>query len=337
MELYRRDRSDKWWLTYSIGGRRFRESTGTDVKREAEAMLAKRRVEIFEGRHFPDKKRTDLTMKALCDEWLAHARHKRSIKKDEQRFERIVEHFGSNCLVATLSKSDIEQFRDELAATTTRHNEKMAPATVNRHLALLRSAFKHVEGDYLHRNPMRGVKFLVERNQRERECEPEEYESLLEKATPDLRVAIVLGYEAGLRRTEVCRALREHVSTRQREVRIPAGSAKNDTPRAVPLTKKAMAAINAAPTRLDGRLVGLDPDALTHQFSDLCMELGIDGLVFHDLRGTAITRLARHGASLAELQKFSGHKSVQALMRYLKRGDRRLRELVDRMDSQGGV
>ncbi len=332
MRLFQRTGSNNWWITFSIGGKRFRESTGTTVKRKAEAVLAKREVEIFEGRHFPDKKQNTLTMAKLQDLWLKHAKHKRSLKNDERRFKTAVEHFGPNCLIATITKRDIEKFRDKLVDTKTRKKKKMAPATVNRHLALLRAAFRYVEDEYLHRNPMKGVKFLPERNQRERECEPDEYKRLLEAAAPELRLAIVLAYEEGLRRTEVCRALRTDVNLKRRKIHIPAGSAKNDTPRTLPLTKKAIGEIESYPTCLDGTLVNITPDKVTRTFTKLCVDLEIKGLVFHDLRGTAITRLARQGANLAELQKFSGHKSVQALMKYLKRGDKRLRELIDKME-----
>ena len=337
MELYRRRGSKLWWLTYSIQGRRFRESTGTASKRQAEALMAKRETELFEGRNVPDKKKTGLTVAGLRDAWLEHAKQKRSIRDDRRRFNAIIDFFGANCFVAQLSKSDIERFRDALADRDTLRKGKMAPATVNRHLALLRSALRNVKGEYLHGDPMHGVKFMTERNQRERECEPEEYEQLLEHAAPDLRLAIVLAREAGLRRTEICRALRKHVNLRMRELHIPASDSKNDFPRSVPLTRRALEEIASAPARLDGRLLGLEPDELSQRFRKLCSKQQIKGMTFHDLRGTAITRLARQGASLAELQKFSGHRSVQALMRYLKRGDRRLRELVDAMEANQGA
>jgi len=334
LRLYKRKGTDLWWLTYSIGGKRFRESTGTSVKRQAQAFMAKRQQELYDGRHFPDKKKTDLTMVKLKDLWMEHAKHKRSIADDATRFDTIIEHFGASCLVATLTNRDIEKFRDAMAARTTRRGRLMAPATVNRHLAVLRAALRHAEADYLHRNPMRGVKFMAERNKRERECEPEEYERLLEVASPDLRLGIVLAYEAGLRRVEICRALKEHVSFKRREILIPIKSSKTDTPRTVPLTKKAIAEIKAAPARIDGRLIGLEPDQLSNRFRRICRDAEVAGLTFHDLRGTAITRLARLGASLDELQRFSGHKSIQALMRYLKRGDKRLRRLVDALDAE---
>jgi hypothetical protein len=42
MELFRRKDSKLYWITYSINGRRYRESTKTHRKAEAEAFMAKR-------------------------------------------------------------------------------------------------------------------------------------------------------------------------------------------------------------------------------------------------------------------------------------------------------
>jgi integrase len=49
---------------------------------------------------------------------------------------------------------------------------------------------------------------------------------------------------------------------------------------------------------------------------------GVDGLTFHDLRGTAVTRLAEAGCTEAEIAAITGHslKSVGAILdRYLAR------------------
>jgi integrase len=42
----------------------------------------------------------------------------------------------------------------------------------------------------------------------------------------------------------------------------------------------------------------------------------LQDLHFHDLRHTAITRLAEHGLSTLELASISGHKSLNMLSRY---------------------
>lgn len=46
MGLYRRkeDGSQNWWVSYTVGGRRVRESTKTSNKKDAERFLAERLV-----------------------------------------------------------------------------------------------------------------------------------------------------------------------------------------------------------------------------------------------------------------------------------------------------
>jgi integrase len=50
------------------------------------------------------------------------------------------------------------------------------------------------------------------------------------------------------------------------------------------------------------------------------------------LRHTAITRFAGSAPDLKTLQAFSGHKSIQALMRYMHEQDKRVDEAMDRME-----
>ena len=48
MGLYKR--GDVWWLTYTVAGKQVRESSKSENKRLAEAILAKRKAGILEGR-----------------------------------------------------------------------------------------------------------------------------------------------------------------------------------------------------------------------------------------------------------------------------------------------
>lgn len=66
------------------------------------------------------------------------------------------------------------------------------------------------------------------------------------------------------------------------------------------------------------------PDGFRTSWAKLCKRVGIEGLTFHDLRGTAITRLARVGATPQEIASVSGH-SVADISSILDRhylGDR---------------
>jgi len=100
MGVYKRKDSDKWWISYSVAGKLYREPAGT--KAQAAALLAKRKLEVFEGRHFPDKKQNDLTMDGLRQLWLEHAAHKKSLRDDQQRFKTILGYFGAQTRVAAL-------------------------------------------------------------------------------------------------------------------------------------------------------------------------------------------------------------------------------------------
>ena len=58
---------------------------------------------------------------------------------------------------------------------------------------------------------------------------------------------------------------------------------------------------------------------------DACRRAGIVGLTFHDLRGTAVTRLAEAGCSHAEIAAITGHsmRDVGAILdKYLARTDK---------------
>ena len=55
-------------------------------------------------------------------------------------------------------------------------------------------------------------------------------------------------------------------------------------------------------------------------------------VVPHILRHTAITRFAGTNPDIKTLQAFSGHKSIQALMRYLHEQDRRVDDAMDQME-----
>lgn len=48
-------------------------------------------------------------------------------------------------------------------------------------------------------------------------------------------------------------------------------------------------------------------DGFRTSFGKLCKKAGISGLTFHDFRGTAVTKLARAGATIQEIASITGH------------------------------
>jgi integrase len=57
-------------------------------------------------------------------------------------------------------------------------------------------------------------------------------------------------------------------------------------------------------------------DGFRTSWSKICARAGVSGLTFHDLRGTAVVRLAIAGATVPQIASFTGHslKDVEAIL-----------------------
>ncbi|MBI2372383.1 MAG: tyrosine-type recombinase/integrase [Deltaproteobacteria bacterium] len=328
-----------WWISYSVGGRRFRESSGSTRKADAEALLAKRKVELFEGRHFPDKKKADLTVAELSSLWLDHAANKKSLEADKLRFPAIVEILGEHTRIASLEPAHIEALKRQLANRAKQRGQpddgpeiKLGPATINRHIALLKSALKLAARDgYLHRDPMRGVKMLREPDSRDRIATVDEYGRLIEAANPKLRLAIVIAYHSAMRRGEIAQLRWEYIDLKASMVRLPATITKTSEGRLVPLSAEAVNELRSWPRNLYGSVFGTTSANISRRFASLTKKLGIEGLRFHDLRHTTATNLRRANVDVFTIAKITGHKSLATLKRYQTISADDLRAAMDRV------
>jgi len=89
----------------------------------------------------------------------------------------------------------------------------------------------------------------------------------------------------------------------------------------IPVGASLKAALNAAPKKGPVILVSSDKhpwtsDGFRASWRKACQRAGIVGVTFHDLRGTAITRLAVAGCTEAEIATITGHslRSVRAIL-----------------------
>jgi hypothetical protein len=65
------------------------------------------------------------------------------------------------------------------------------------------------------------------------------------------------------------------------------------------------------------RLCPFDPHAFAaHHLFKTCARVGVTGLTFHDLRGSAVVRLALAEATVPQIATFTGHslKDVEAIL-----------------------
>ena len=58
------------------------------------------------------------------------------------------------------------------------------------------------------------------------------------------------------------------------------------------------------------------PDGFRSSWRKACAKAGIVGVTFHDLRGTAVTRLALVGCTEAEIATLTGHSMRDGMNRH---------------------
>jgi integrase len=82
-------------------------------------------------------------------------------------------------------------------------------------------------------------------------------------------------------------------------------------------------------------------NSFASKFSVATDEAGIDGLTFHDLRGTAVTRLFRAGCSVPQIATITGHslKTVQTILdkHYFHRDAQMSKDAIQRREEYEGL
>jgi integrase len=324
--VFKRGRT--WWIEYSVSGMRYRESAKTTRRENAETLLRTRQQQLWEGTFVPGaRKSKPLTIGGLRDLWLRERKGKASLSDDKQRLGVFVERFDEHRMVATLTTDEIRDWRDELA-------EKLEPATVNRYLAVVRSALNLADtSGHQHRDPMAGITFGGEDNARDRLCSPEEYRRLIEAAQGDLGACITVGYWTGMRLGEIVNLTRDRLDLDAGMLRLSASATKEATAKSVPLPADAVSALRSIPSRIDGRVFRCNRDWYSRKFGELAKSLEIKDLHFHDLRHTALTRMADAGVDIMTMAAISGHKTLEMLKRYVHRREVALRAAMDRVEA----
>ena len=192
-----------------------------------------------------------------------------------------------------------------------------APATIVRRLTVLSHVFNVARREWGMEsisNPVELIAKPVVRNARERRVPDEDIEAIsTATGSAELAAIIRLAVETAMRRGELCALQWEHVELKARTAHLP--HTKNGHARTVPLSTRAVDVLRALPRRLDGRVFGLQPFAVSQAFAGACRRAGIEGVRFHDLRHEATSRLDER-LQAHELAKVTGHRDMRMLLRY---------------------
>ena len=177
-----------------------------------------------------------------------------------------------------------------------------APATVNKSLNALSRALSlawergDTDQDYSHM-----IRRLPENNHRERVLTLKEVKKIADNASPAVEAAIWICLYTGLRRGEVCALRPEHVG--EKELTIPAGMAKTNKMRLVPIATPARPWLEKIP-------LGITPQGFRSGWDRARTKAGIEDATIHDLRRSCGTFLIRAGVDLYVVSKILGHSST---------------------------
>ncbi len=352
--------SGLWWVRYADQrGKLRREKAGT--KSAAIMLYRKRKTEILQGKKLPEAvRRRTITFGELAQDALRYSEHhKRSYNDDQSRMTRLLAWFKDRPAEA-ITPGEIEQRLGEPG---------WADGTVNRYRALLslvyRLAIRHGKVAV---NPTRLVPARRERNVRQGFVDDAQYAQLAQECLSLwLRALLALGYTYGWRKGELLSLRVNQVDLLDRTVRLEPGTTKNEEGRAVKLTAEAYELVKActAGKRADDHVFMREDGSPVRDFSkawaSLCVCVGLgrfvcrqcgtlarpcsecskakrstsyryEGLIFHDLRRSAVRNLERAGVPRSVAMGLTGHKTESVYRRYAIVSEADLAEAVQRLE-----
>jgi len=217
--------------------------------------------------------------------------------------------------MAALTPLAVAAYRDERL-------KQVQPGTVIRDLAYLSAIISHARREWGINitNPVASVRKPPMPQGRDRLLSGDEEARLLAALAPTgrrnpwLRPMAILSLETGMRRGELLQLRWQNIDLESQTAFLP--MTKNGNSRTVPLSRKAVELLRELPRCIDGSLFPIKAPAHHKAFKRACKRAGLVDLHWHDLRHTAITRLAAKLPNLIELAAVSGHRSLSMLKRY---------------------
>lgn len=322
---YRRKDSPEWWVSFTnASGKRVRRSTGTDDRKEAEALEAKWRLEAYQ------QKQWGIQPQHTFDELMVAYI---SATRDEMRSpERVVyavkrlQPFFTGHVMETLSRAEISAYIGK------RKQDGVGSATINRELDVLSASINYarVKWDWEMRNPVSGMS-LKEPEGRLRWISRTQADALIQEAekdsrSPHLADFIRLALNTGCRKNELLKLSWDRVDLHANRLFLEGKHTKSGRRRVVPLNEGARRAMLGR-ARFRAEFCPASPWVFAHKngervqymqngFRAACQRAGIEDFHVHDLRHTCASWMVQHGVPLSEVRDVLGHSTIEMTERY---------------------
>jgi integrase len=226
-------------------------------------------------------------------------------------------------LLSRITPQDIRIWRDDRV-------KEVQPQTVNREFATISSVFAHAIEEWiapLESNPCKGVsRFKGADKPRDTLWSQSDTKTLLDaigwSETKPLLTgrdyvgwALLLGIETAMRIGELC--LLTVADFHPEEQYAFLSDTKNGDSRKVPLSTTAIRylTILCKDKKPADKIIPINANTLGEYFLDARRLCGLEHIVFHDSRRTAVTNMSKKLSNVLELAAVTGHRSLKILHR----------------------
>jgi integrase len=335
-------------LCIQVNGKRMHRVVGNEsegiTRMHAEQAIEKLKNEARMGRiSLPKGRKLHLSFKQAAQQYLERlvVEGGNSLDTKERQLKQQLVPFFDTTPLASISSFQVEQFKSHCI------NQGLAPATVNRYLAVLSQLLhKAVEWNWLEKSPVK-IKKYKESPGRITYLTRPQIEALLKAAKADDSAAvypfIMIGLETGMRRMEILSIRLEHIDLTRRVIYLPQAKAgAREQPISAHLTeflqdylvrytKVAQEWLFPSKNSRPGHMI-----AIEKAFRRVVKAAGLDPsqVVRHTLRHTAITHLVQAGVDLPTVKKISGHKTLQMVERYAHQNNEHIQQALAKLDGR---
>ena len=349
--IYKPKGSRFWWVAYKSGDKRHFESTKSEKKGDAQALLTSRLGDTQRGIVVTPKmgkKTLRDGLQAVVDDMEINGRRventKRRIKKhilfEPPTAEKpATGYFQPGRLMSTIATSDLTAY------VAHRRKQKAAAASCNHELAIIRRGFRlAVKGNELVGMPH--IPMLALNNARKGFFELAEFEEIKKHLPEYLHAPLTFAFITGWRlHAEVLPLTASQVDLVADVVRLEPGTTKNKEGRSFYLTAELRKVLKAQLDSLDAlkehdkiiphvfhRPDGSEIKDFRAIWRTACENAGYPGKLFHDFRRSAVRTLERAGVPRSTAMAMVGHKTESIYKRYAIVDEQMHREAASKLD-----
>ena len=327
-------RGDVWYYLFYLNGRRYRGSTKTKNKKQAERIQAKARVAAESGESLQPKRAPlvqDFAKQFL--EWLDKTTLEQKTKNDYKNGRRLI-------LQSPLRGMRMDQITADDVETTKFHE---SPHSRNCAIRTLRRMLGKARDSKLIREVPRikSVKVFP----RDRMVTVQDERQLLSCPRP-LRDVLTIMLDSGLRNGEVIRMRSEHINWEGAFYFNPKGKTRKAR-RPVPLSERVITLLRNIQQEQLGQREGwvfpskksasghIELSGIEHMFRKIARKLGIpDALKLYCARHTFGTVAMAETRNTGLVREVMGRESLDTTMGYLHPETAQIKVVIDRVNQQ---